>query len=226
MNIDLNRSGKRFKPQSIIFYLLIMYILLTVDSVEDTFSQINNLNIYNLLEICYILAIIASECLCLIGFFSKNPWTWYSSIALLVLVTLKPLFYSLLGYDYFESAFEDTLAMLIFSVPIGIYYIKKKPLFFQGSASNRTVNTSQNSAPPNEDRYNTSAPKMSGAQYGTSTPYSNVANYSTTTPVLNGTPSSVSYSGQRVYCKHCGKPLTERDIGACCNCGTKIKNRR
>lgn len=223
MNQNFTRNGKSIKPVRLIYIWVIIYVLITAGDVEKVFKLPYYFSAYRLLEMLYLLAIITSETFAIIGFFNKNPRAWCFTIALLVLASFKPLFTALIGQDYFENAFGDFLGTLVFTVPIFIYFIKNKPLFYK-DAVNKPANKNY---PSKTCQYNGREQIYNQNPYINSNyiaPDNNIANYSTTEPVLNGKPDAM-YQNSRIkkYCKRCGKPLTDRDVGVCSNCGKKIR---
>lgn len=75
------------------------------------------------------LALIAAS---FIGFFFWKPFSWYAFMAL--------MWYNLLSYLCFAALFSDGMlaaqgvARLVITIPISIYYIKRKPLFVPSAA--------------------------------------------------------------------------------------------
>ena len=168
------------------------------------------------------MAIISSELFLIIGFFNKSPRAWYFTITLLILASFKPLFEALIGQNYFESAFEDFFTTLIFTLPIGIYFIKNKTLYFKDAS----YKPAHKSYPNQAMRYDTNGHFYNQQQNRNSNNMApnHTANYSTSVPLFNGVPYATNPSLRiKKYCKRCGKPLTDRDIGACSNCGKKIR---
>lgn len=110
-------------------FLRVLGMLFSTDlQMKGTFSWIYGIDsVFFIASLGLILA-------CFIGFFRWKPYAWYSMMILLS-VSLGYAWYTIFLYaalfpELVSTAIGQMIGVSIHSVLVGIYYIKRRPLFF------------------------------------------------------------------------------------------------
>ena len=127
----------------LIFHKIFWYALLPLGffgGIYNMVKEIQQMPFYNWLygvDICFYLVTISLALVCFIGFFKWKPYAWYCLIIRLSFTLFNYILAAVITtiYDPDKMAFSigQVFGILIFTVLIGIYYIKRRPLFFQNA---------------------------------------------------------------------------------------------
>ena len=94
----------------------------------------SNYSVYYAVDIVYFLIIIGLTTACFIGFFRWKAYAWYCMIVYLSVYVVYSVFvvmlYSIMIPFQSAAAVGQFIGASVYSVLIGIYYIKRRPLFF------------------------------------------------------------------------------------------------
>ena len=86
------------------------------------------------IEIFFLFAELILRVICFVGFFKWSKDAWYSLMSLLSLGIIYNLLFLILYAVYFPGLMATALSHLIgatiFAILVGLYYLKRKPLFF------------------------------------------------------------------------------------------------
>lgn len=117
-------------------------ILTTFANIFQEFGYFNDFQIqpgsvlYSLFitELLFYFIDLALLLVCFVGFFHWSRYAWYSTMIHLVLAVIYRLyvlvFFAVYNPTETSSAVSDLIAALLLCVLLGIYYWKRKPLFF------------------------------------------------------------------------------------------------
>ena len=122
------------------FHMFFRYVslpigfLVTAGSMISEISKIEYFHWLFAVDIGYDIILLALMLVCFIGFFGWKAYAWYGVIAYLcsgvlysVIIVISYMFYI---PDQIGTAVGRFLSFLIYAVLLGIYYRKRKPLFF------------------------------------------------------------------------------------------------
>lgn len=100
-------------------------------------SEVSEMRFFNLLyaiDIGYYIIALTIMLVCFVGFFGWKSYAWYGVIIYLCLSVAYNLFavtiYALYIPDQIGTAIGQLLGILIYAILVGIYYKKRRPLFF------------------------------------------------------------------------------------------------
>ena len=142
------------------YFLLPVRLIFTLQQTIETFSGEFSFNwVYAIALSLYIIT-LSLVLACFIGFFTWKSYAWYSVIAYLSVSVLTNIYTVILcAYvlpDELGTAIAELMGALTFAVIVGIYYKKRKPLFFSalyqssadasGSQKDSNDNTSKEGA--------------------------------------------------------------------------------
>lgn len=85
----------------------------------------------------YLLIILVLNMICFVGYFQWRAYAWYSTLISMVVQSgyafIGIIIYALYLPSQIATALGQFLGVTTVSILIGIYYIKRKPLFFTGA---------------------------------------------------------------------------------------------
>lgn len=112
--------------------LLIAYLMGDFAYLSD--SAYSDVSLLFEIEIFFLLAELILRVICFVGFFKWSKDAWYSLMSLLSLKIIYSILVPIMFVAYFhmlvESVLIRSIGATIFSILVGIYYLKRKPLFF------------------------------------------------------------------------------------------------
>ena len=112
--------------------------LLALGNLIKTASNTNGIAFLNAIDLIYFSAVAALLLACFIGFFGWKPYAWKCVMAYLCLNSVYALYcvviyaiYLSFSPIYMGTAVGQFIGVLVYSILVGIYYYKRKPLFFE-----------------------------------------------------------------------------------------------
>lgn len=112
--------------------LLIGYLMGDFAYLSD--SAYSDVSLLFEIEIFFLLAELILRVICFVGFFKWSKDAWYSLMSFLSLGIIYGILLPIMYAAYFpmlvERVLSKSIGTTIFSILVGIYYLKRKPLFF------------------------------------------------------------------------------------------------
>lgn len=131
-----------------------------VVSIIRAASELSGILYFNWLyavDIMYYAISMTLMFACFVGFFRWKPYAWHGIITLFSIGVLYNIYviicWALYLPDYIGTALGEFLGIVIFYVLAGIYYIKRRPLFFLDTLEAQSM----------EDRYDLTGTKQDDA---------------------------------------------------------------
>lgn len=134
------------------FHKFFWYVSLPIGflaAIGRMFSEISDILFFNWLyavDIAYYIIALSLMLICFIGFFEWKSYAWYSVIIYLCVAVAYNLFAVIMYAVYMPqesgTAIGQLLGVSIYAILVGIYYKKRRPLFFPNAAQ---INTIENS---------------------------------------------------------------------------------
>ncbi len=183
------------------FFSLPVGALLALVRLVGVFNQSNVVfNSYSLIDVAYYILAITLSIVCIIGFINWKPYAWQSVMVFLVASPLYCLIILIIYLVYLPSVAATVLGqfigVLIYGILVGLYYLKRKPLFKK---------TSRNSSQIYQNQIKTDDDIILGHE-GKVTEKIQPA-------------EEVS---KPIFCRKCGVRLPSEDSIFCTMCGTKV----
>ena len=88
---------------------------------------------FYMMDIVFNSLLVILACICFFGYFSWLPKAWYCTMAILALRPLYALILVIIeavNVNHLGAFIGQLIGTLVFSALVSIYYIKRKPLFF------------------------------------------------------------------------------------------------
>lgn len=146
------------------FHKLFRFVILPLGVLNCVFRIIlivrSNLqpNIYTYVDLLFFIVILMTSLICFIGFFSWASYAWYCVMLQLVLKFIFQIYaitaYMVLLPDQILGTMPNRFGSLIHVILVGIYYIKRRSLFFHIPNSEQVITLLQG-----QTSYLSSSPK-------------------------------------------------------------------
>lgn len=108
--------------------------IVTIGKMINELSEMQYFNWVYAIDIGYFLIALSLMLACFIGFFGWKSYAWYSVMIYLFTVGVYNIFvvvvYAMYIPDQIGTAIGQLLGALLYAIPVGIYYKKRRPLFF------------------------------------------------------------------------------------------------
>lgn len=122
------------------YFSLPIGFLLTIRTIYTTITEMTAYHWLYTVDIIYSIITLILFAACFIGFFGWKPYAWYCLITSLGL-NVSYCVYSVIIYqiylpDEIGEAVGRLLGIVIYTIIVGIYYTKRRPLFFNSSNLN------------------------------------------------------------------------------------------
>jgi len=116
------------------YFSLPIGFLLSIGKMASEISKMTSFNWIYAVDIGYFIMAITLMLMCFIGFFSWKSYAWYGLMTYLY-ASVAYVLYAVIIYAYYTpdqigTAIGQLLGMLIYAILVGIYYKKRRPLFF------------------------------------------------------------------------------------------------
>ena len=145
------------------YFSLPVGFLVSIGAMISEISKMTSFNWVYAVEIGYFILSITLMLLCFIGFFSWKSYAWYGLMTYLYAGVAFSLFaciiYAYYTPDHIGTSIGQLLGMLIYVLPVSIYYKKRRPLFFPATADN-FVNPQSTNAGKDNSQYAKSLPQV------------------------------------------------------------------
>ena len=112
-----------------VLFLFDLQELISVLSKGDVFSYPRNIIFFR------DIAIVLLELTCFIGFFRWSKYAWFSIIPFFCVEYCYNIYFLFFGMIYYPQEdngyfIENLIIISLFAIPIILYYLKRRPLFF------------------------------------------------------------------------------------------------
>ena len=143
------------------YVFLPLGILSTLGQMMMEYESLTSGGFYTI-DLCYTIIVLVLGIASFYGFFGWMPYAWYSIMALRILNIVYAVFVLILWAIYLPtqvaSLLGEVLGTVLASVPICIYYAKRKPLFVP--AADKAVEASE--MPPHSETPEPEPPRPNG----------------------------------------------------------------
>lgn len=147
-----NKEGTPLAFHKFIWYFSLPVSFLT--SISRMISDISEMPFFNWLyavDFAYYIIALTLMLVCFVGFFGWKSYAWYGIITYLCFNASYSLYAVIIYAAYIPDALAravgQLLGALVYATLVGIYYKKRRPLFFINTSE---VNTGEHSAISNQ----------------------------------------------------------------------------
>ena len=106
---------------------------ITLATIIDDYTSPASFNWLYMINLVFFISSLMLRLVCFIGFLKWKPYAWYSLMVYLCLDAFYRLYELILSYSYryqVSTALGNLLGTLLYAILVGLYYKKRKSLFF------------------------------------------------------------------------------------------------